>query len=728
MDPSRIIPINFRSVEFADYGSLDNISFCYQPPPPKPITTSRWKPYQVSSTLAHIPHRTCLLPPKPGVSVATIPHSGAPETAQSPRNSSSAAASEPAHIQIDDGDSRKIVNQELVAMKDISQERSDEQAPLSIQPATSDSRPFATESTSLDLPEESIEVSRSPRQSGVRSTPSICDNLSTGVSRSPSVGVRDDTLGPEGEPQTKNINVEDRTIGDSQSEGTARYGAEDAGSKTCCMESLRYASVGAEGRSAGTHECDNRGHANDDRGAAASSPVQSRPSAEQSCRACCHPQENVGGLRQFRPVSANPPVRQPDRQTTMTTESPPSRTPNVGESSTDDCESVNGQAANGLMKDYSTLTSGPTGEPNARVAKRKRHLPGVETSAGCTSALSDDDMRGLSGLSHRPPEDSFPSTAGEPQEVFGRGILRIQPHGPRNAYVITFLPDVVQPASMLPVSEMCEESSHSTSRQMANPENAPVTGSVPGAQSDLPIDPLILADGPWETGDPHLPSPLGDDPKPSDTICPYPDPPPSFSSPLGPRDSVELGQHKEAQFTSSPDVRHSSAAGNPPSSNTTGPTHCGGQSKSRKRKPRRGDGQPSKRVRGSHTSAAEGDALAALHTYFLSLPPDKRLQLLPRLLEDALPHHMPTLDLLTTGNRNARPASTPTPWSDESEPDFSSRKGMPYSPQGRRLLLTLKRERRPWSEVEEIFSKQFPGRSKGSLQVFFCTTLKKQEQ
>ncbi|KAE8372393.1 hypothetical protein BDV26DRAFT_297916 [Aspergillus bertholletiae] len=64
--------------------SLDNINFCYQYPPPKTGTTSHWKPYQVPSASAQIPHRTSLLPSKPGVSTASAPtRSGTPETAQS---------------------------------------------------------------------------------------------------------------------------------------------------------------------------------------------------------------------------------------------------------------------------------------------------------------------------------------------------------------------------------------------------------------------------------------------------------------------------------------------------------------------------------------------------------------------------------------------------------------------------------------------------------------------
>ncbi|RHZ59573.1 uncharacterized protein CDV56_101052 [Aspergillus thermomutatus] len=286
-------------------------------------------------------------------------------------------------------------------------------------------------------------------------------------------------------------------------------------------------------------------------------------------------------------------------------------------------------------------------------------LGAEDQNAGCTSALADDATREHSGSPQRPPENVFPSTSGEAQEVFGRGILRIQPHGPRNAYVITFLPDVVQPASMSSMSEMpCEKPSHSTGCGPANPANARVADGVPGGEKDLPIDPLILADDePWEAGDLRQPFSLGDDPKPSETICPYPDPSPLFSSAIEQQDSVMLRQDKDAQFISSPHDCHSVAAGNPPSSNPPGPAHGGRQSKSRKRKPRRPDGQQPKRVRGPHTSTPEGNSFAALHTHFMSLLLDKRLQFLPWLLEGVLPHHMPRPDPLTTGNGDARPAS-----------------------------------------------------------------------
>ncbi|OJD23147.1 hypothetical protein ACJ73_05499 [Blastomyces percursus] len=44
--------------------SLDNINFCSQPPPPKPIATPRWKPYRLPSSLDA---------PKPGAAAASAP-------------------------------------------------------------------------------------------------------------------------------------------------------------------------------------------------------------------------------------------------------------------------------------------------------------------------------------------------------------------------------------------------------------------------------------------------------------------------------------------------------------------------------------------------------------------------------------------------------------------------------------------------------------------------------
>jgi hypothetical protein len=43
-------------------------------------------------------------------------------------------------------------------------------------------------------------------------------------------------------------------------------------------------------------------------------------------------------------------------------------------------------------------------------------------------------------------------------------------------------------------------------------------------------------------------------------------------------------------------------------------------------------------------------------------------------------------------------------------------------------LVSLREEQNlAWSEVTRLFAKKFPGRSKGTLQVYWSTTLKKQQ-
>lgn len=526
------------------------------------------------------------------------------------------------------------------------------------------------------------------------------------------MGVLEDTLGPERAPQTERVNIDERAVGDSQSQVATTDAAGDTGSKTRCSESLGYEGLGAEQPSAGRGGRGNRGPADDDKGVAVSDPVQSLPSTGQSCRACCHLRANNGGLEQFTSVPEKSPTREQGRQVKAMAGNASSRASYHYEDWNDNWDSENGQAVDGLSK-HPILPSRPIRYSNERQTTR---------------SSSDNTTRKGSVPSQRRPDGNFRPASSEAQEVFGRGILRIQPHGPRNAYIITFLPDVVEAAHRSSASELCEESSSSTGRGPTNPTNTSTVDSVPGAQKHPPIDPLILADdGPLESGDLHQPFSLGGDPKPSEAICSYPDPPPLLYSALDQRDSIRPRQGEDTQSTSSPNDRHSVAVGNPPSTDSPNSAHGGRQSKSRKRKRCRLDGRPPKRVLGPHTSAPGGNPFAPLYTYLQSLPLDKRLQLLPWLLDDSPSHYMPTPepDLLATGNGDVRPASRLPQRSESCEPHGSSRKGMPYSPEERDLLLKLRRdEKRPWSEVIRLFSDQFPGRSRGAIQVFWSTTLK----
>ncbi|KAE8163576.1 hypothetical protein BDV40DRAFT_135240 [Aspergillus tamarii] len=309
--------------------SLDNINFCYQYPPPKTGTTSHWKPYQVPSASAQIPHRTSLLLSKPGISTASVPtRSGTPETAQSSSISPGgntmgicnefgigieASTSEAAQIQTSDGDSRKTAHYEKIVLEDISQAQLEKQASLLMQPAMSfDSGLVATEpevpvfsrAVTLRSPEESIEVSRISRQSTARSTPSICDDLYARISRASSIGVLEHTLYPGREPRTDNSHIEESTVGDSQCQEAASCGAKDAENNADRTKSLRYGPVGPEDQSAVTGGREDRG--------AVSSPKRSP--IRQSCRVPCHPQTNIGEPKRIRSVSENSPICEPGRQ------------------------------------------------------------------------------------------------------------------------------------------------------------------------------------------------------------------------------------------------------------------------------------------------------------------------------------------------------------------------------------------------------------------------------
>ena len=56
----------------------------------------------------------------------------------------------------------------------------------------------------------------------------------------------------------------------------------------------------------------------------------------------------------------------------------------------------------------------------------------------------------------------------------------------------------------------------------------------------------------------------------------------------------------------------------------------------------------------------------------------------------------------------------------------NSRKGMPWLYEEEDLLICLRRDcRLPWPDVTQIFSEQFPGRSQGSIQVYWSTNLRK---
>ncbi|OQD96473.1 hypothetical protein PENVUL_c092G07715 [Penicillium vulpinum] len=126
----------------------------------------------------------------------------------------------------------------------------------------------------------------------------------------------------------------------------------------------------------------------------------------------------------------------------------------------------------------------------------------------------------------------------------------------------------------------------------------------------------------------------------------------------------------------------------------------------------------------------------AIRAQFSALSVEDRLQFLSWLFKSAISHH-----ISTRANTDAASVSRSIPSQDVSiSCDYPSsntelvdvqptptRKGLPWSVEESHLLVKLREEQNlAWSEMTKLFAQKFPGRSKGSIQVYWSTTLKKQ--
>ena len=74
---------------------------------------------------------------------------------------------------------------------------------------------------------------------------------------------------------------------------------------------------------------------------------------------------------------------------------------------------------------------------------RKRRRGEFRTKTSSPVSTGDRDFCACTGAPQHPSNLGFTAGSDETQEIFGRGIFRVQPHGPRRAYFFTFLPDTV---------------------------------------------------------------------------------------------------------------------------------------------------------------------------------------------------------------------------------------------------------------------------------------------
>ncbi|RAK98719.1 SANT/Myb-like DNA-binding domain-containing protein [Aspergillus ibericus CBS 121593] len=283
------------------------------------------------------------------------------------------------------------------------------------------------------------------------------------------------------------------------------------------------------------------------------------------------------------------------------------------------------------------------------------------------------------------------------------------------------------------------------------PENALTCTSSPS--NSILIDPLILTNnGFWEIEDERLHIHTDGDAVISEMFCQYSDSPSLLCDMhIEKRNSNAYPEVQEGNCQSDSTLHDQShvqiSADDSPNSPTRASSNAlevptsGEQLKCRKRKLQQSHGQPQlcKRARGSSVTASENSSFSSLCSHSTSVTmwlgprsrdllshvsADERWQFLSWLFEGALLRCLSGSDskspecIVRPAHRLGQPA-------DFTEGSGASRKGKPWSSEEANLLLRLRRdEKRPWSDVTRIFSDQFPGRSQGSIRVFWSSTLK----
>ncbi|GIJ84993.1 hypothetical protein Asppvi_003848 [Aspergillus pseudoviridinutans] len=106
------------------------------------------------------------------------------------------------------------------------------------------------------------------------------------------------------------------------------------------------------------------------------------------------------------------------------------------------CDSEEDQPTDSFTGNYSLLTRKAAADGGEHPRKRRRRELASKTAQD-TSVSARCLSDGCIAAHEDPSGVDFLTSPGEAQEIFGRGIIRIQPHGQRHAYFLTFLPDAV---------------------------------------------------------------------------------------------------------------------------------------------------------------------------------------------------------------------------------------------------------------------------------------------
>ncbi|CAG8023522.1 unnamed protein product [Penicillium nalgiovense] len=133
-------------------------------------------------------------------------------------------------------------------------------------------------------------------------------------------------------------------------------------------------------------------------------------------------------------------------------------------------------------------------------------------------------------------------------------------------------------------------------------------------------------------------------------------------------------------------------------------------------------------TRAKKSSGRQSTSFTTVRAQFSALSVEDRLQFLSWLFEGALTHCASAVasPSIQCDDRSDNRVHTSLNNDASDAQHASSRKGLKWSAEEDHLLKKLRDEQNlAWSEVVKQFSREFPGRSEGSIQVYYSTTLKK---
>lgn len=218
------------------------------------------------------------------------------------------------------------------------------------------------------------------------------------------------------------------------------------------------------------------------------------------------------------------------------------------------------------------------------------------------------------------------------------------------------------------------------------------------------------------------------------TSCPYPDPPIALcdTSVYTPGSNAQAERQDSSSRSVSPHdqghtpISYDYAEANVPSRDSPPEPSTGSQrSKLGKRKPQRSDELPSKRARHTISGPKEDTSYSALRTHYLTASLDEQLQFLSWLFQGAASRSSVESDPETSTEKDERPAGEMDHPSSRLEHRGASRRGKKWSDKEKAFLQELRSDKsKSWSEVAREFSMEFPGRSRGSMQVQWSTKWK----